>query len=652
MQFQIEKLILWPKNEKYTYKDIDFYTNSVNVITGDSRTGKSAIIPIIDYCLASGECYIPTQTIRNACSWFGVVVRLDNSKILLARREPGAQKSTGDMMIVQGEEIEIPDIPKKNVTCQAVKSFLDEYARLSFLETEENFYGSRPAFRDLMSFCFQPQNVVANANILFYKTDKTEHRNKLINIFPYVLGAITPEVLSARQELIDLQRKLKKKESDYNRLCELTIQWEHEIKAWISVAIELGLLEESNRSLKFEAQLGLLQELVKNNTEEKVIKSDGIIKGSEEMVMLREKENALAMELTKYKNRYTEMSQLMKNVSEYRDALSIQVERLNITEWLDEKAKKEHICPVCQQKCSDDAQRNLYLSRLEENRKKQKQMEKIPAAFEREYDMVKGQIQRLTDELVAIQKRIRIEEDKMKRQKENDEGNPSRYTLDGISRFLGKVEYASETIAYLETDGELLAEISKIKERIAQLKKIADESVIRRKIENAITKISIKQMELLKLMDVERPDDPFRLDYKNLTVEVNGEDGRKDYLWEIGSGSNWLAYHISTILGLQEFFSSFQSSVPNFLVFDQPSQVYFPQGFLDNEEVQDLGDLDREAVKSIFTTMAKCVSDVKNNMQILVLEHADASIYGDVQGVYEVCIWRNGEKLIPLEWIE
>ena len=348
MQFQIEKLILWSKNQKYSYKDIELNTNSVNVITGDSRTGKSAIIPIIDYCLASGECYIPTQTIRNACSWFGVVIKLEKNKVLLARREPGAQKSTSDMLFIQGEEIEIPEIPEKNTNCQAVKRFLDEYARLSFLETEDTYYGSRPAFRDLMSFCFQPQNVVANANILFYKTDKTEHRNKLINIFPYVLGAITPEVLSARQELMDLQRKLKKKESDYEKLCELTIRWENEIKAWISVAIELGLLEETSRNMKFEAQLVLLQELVKNNTEEKVIKSNGIIKSSEEMVMLREKENELAMELTKYKNRHIEMSQLMKSVSEYRDALSIQVERLNIAEWLDEKARKEHICPVCQ----------------------------------------------------------------------------------------------------------------------------------------------------------------------------------------------------------------------------------------------------------------------------------------------------------------
>ena len=649
MKFQIEKLILWPKKVKYNYKAIDFDTNSVNVITGDSRTGKSAIIPIIDYCLASGECYIPTQTIRNACSWFGIVVNLENSKVLLARREPGIQKSTSDMMFVQGEEIDIPEVPEKNANCQVVKQFLDEYARLSFLDTDESYYGSRPAFRDLMSFCFQPQNVVANANILFYKTDKTDHRNKLINIFPYVLGAITPKVLSARQELLELQRKLNRKERDYEKLCELTVRWENEINAWISVAIELGLLNEDVGNMSFDSKLVYLQNLTKANTEEKILKGDNIIKNSQELVSLKENENELALKLTKYKNRYVEMSRLMNSVSEYREALSIQVERLGITEWLNEKAQKEHICPVCQQKCSDDTQRNIYLHRLEENISKRKKVEEVPAAFEREYEMVQDKIQKLTDELVSIQKRIRIEENKIKQSNENNVNNPNRYTLDGISRFLGKIEYASDTIASLEADGELMAEIESLRLRIAELKKIADESVIKRKIEHAITKISVKQMELLKLMAAERPDDPFRLDYKNLTVEVDGEDGRKDYLWEIGSGSNWLAYHISTILGLQEFFATFQSSVPNFVVFDQPSQVYFPHDSIDDKKIKDL---DRNAVRSIFITMAKSISNVHNNMQILVLEHADDSIYGDVQGVNEVCVWRNGEKLIPLEWIE
>ncbi|WP_310602250.1 DUF3732 domain-containing protein [Anaerosporobacter sp.] len=654
MQFQIEKLILWPKNEKFEYKVIDFNTNTVNVITGDSRTGKSAIIPIIDYCLASGDCYIPTQTIRKACSWFGVVVKLEKGRALFARKEPGLQKSTSEMMLIQDENIEIPNTPEKNATCQSVKRFLDEYSKLSFIDTDEGYYGSRPAFRDLMSFCFQPQNVVANANILFYKTDKTEHRNKLINIFPYVLGAITPEVLSARQELSDLQRQLKKKESDYEKLCQLTTRWEDEIKGWMSVAIELGLIEESSRNISFESQLKEMEELVRTNTEGKIIKSDSIFNSSQEIVKLRESENSIALELTKYKNRYIEMSQLTKSINEYRDALTIQIERLNITSWLDERAKKGHICPVCQQKCDDDNhQRNLYFTRLKEAKNKKKQLEDVPAAFEREYDFVKGEIQRLTEELVSIQKRIKIEESRKKQEADAENINPNRYTLDGISRFLGKIEYASETIASLEVDGELSEEINKLKIRINELKKVVDESVIKRKIDSAITRVSVKQMELIKSLDSERPNDPFKLDYKNLTVEVDSQDGRKDYLWEIGSGSNWLAYHISTILGLQSFFSTFQASVPNFVVFDQPSQVYFPHlSDVDEIEVKNLKDVDKEAVKSIFSTMAKCISNTKGNMQIIVLEHADSSIYGELEEIHEVCVWQNGDKLIPLEWIE
>ncbi|WP_292528801.1 hypothetical protein, partial [Mesorhizobium sp.] len=61
----------------------------VNVITGASKTGKSAVIPIIDYCLASGKCSIPVGTIRKSCSWFGIIVDTLEGKKLLARREPG-----------------------------------------------------------------------------------------------------------------------------------------------------------------------------------------------------------------------------------------------------------------------------------------------------------------------------------------------------------------------------------------------------------------------------------------------------------------------------------------------------------------------------------------------------------------------------------
>ena len=111
MYFQIEKLILWARKINYTYKIIEFSKEKINVITGASRTGKSAIIPIIDYCLGEHECRIPVNTIRNACSWFGVIINIGSKKLLLARREPESQKTTDDMMILEGEEISLPGLP-------------------------------------------------------------------------------------------------------------------------------------------------------------------------------------------------------------------------------------------------------------------------------------------------------------------------------------------------------------------------------------------------------------------------------------------------------------------------------------------------------------------------------------------------------------
>lgn len=66
-----------------------------------------------------------------------------------------------------------------------------------------------------------------------------------------------------------------------------------------------------------------------------------------------------------------------------------------------------------------------------------------------------------------------------------------------------------------------------------------------------------------------------------------------------------------------------------------------------------LGDEDRIAVKKIFKTMSSAMQMEKKPMQIIVLEHADSSVWGDIELVHEVCEWRaNANKLIPEEWIE
>ena len=89
MKFLIKKIILWPKKDDQTYREITFEPEQINVITGSSRTGKSALIPIVDYCLGAQKCAIPVDTIRNACAWFGVLFELDKEQMLLCRKEPG-----------------------------------------------------------------------------------------------------------------------------------------------------------------------------------------------------------------------------------------------------------------------------------------------------------------------------------------------------------------------------------------------------------------------------------------------------------------------------------------------------------------------------------------------------------------------------------
>lgn len=67
MKFTIDSVILWPKKSGFTYRKVDFTPDKVNIITGASRTGKSAIIPIIDYCLGSSKAIKALQRIKTVC---------------------------------------------------------------------------------------------------------------------------------------------------------------------------------------------------------------------------------------------------------------------------------------------------------------------------------------------------------------------------------------------------------------------------------------------------------------------------------------------------------------------------------------------------------------------------------------------------------
>jgi hypothetical protein len=83
MYFQLRKLVLWPRTDAPP-RILQFKPGTVNVISGASKTGKSAVIPIIDYCLGADKCAIPVGVIRENCAWFGIVIETVEGQKLLA----------------------------------------------------------------------------------------------------------------------------------------------------------------------------------------------------------------------------------------------------------------------------------------------------------------------------------------------------------------------------------------------------------------------------------------------------------------------------------------------------------------------------------------------------------------------------------------
>ena len=656
MYFQIKEIILWPRYTIFKPRRLPFELGKVNVITGYSRTGKSAIIPIIDYCLGSERCTIPVNTIRDTCSWFGVLADTVQGEKLFVRREPGEQRSTNEMFILEGKTVDIPDvIPEKNATTDVAKRILDELAGLT--ELDFNYEGvrsgfqSRPSFRDLSAFTFQPQNIVANPNVLFYKADTQEHRERLRIIFPYILDAMNAEILAKHHELQSLKRIWKRKDLELSNIKQASDRWLAEIQSTVSRARELGLIDMTPTENSTQEELIKILRRVAERTENTSNISDSSISESiKELESLNEEQREMSLRLNVLKQRQNEMAALRSSASAYRRTLQVRRDRLNISEWIAQHQGEEHDCPVCGNNLEDPLLINASLqSSLRNIERQASQLETVPVSFDRESERVRIEIDRLSESMKAIDIRI------TKLQESSAEASKKQYDNLSISRFIGNIEQAIQTYSQINLDTELRDELEELKNRIEAIEALLSEHSVEGKKNRALQAVNLNAGRFLPNLDVEKPNDPIVLSITDLTIRVNGV-ARSSYLWEIGSGSNWLSYHIAITLGLHQFFLDLLSSpVPGFIVYDQPSQVYFPKKLREESENLEnnlnLNDEDAKALNKVFRVFSEMVSRNQGAFQIIVLDHAPDLLWKDVNNIHLAGEWR-GEKLIPEEWIE
>ena len=63
-----------------------------------------------------------------------------------------------------------------------------------------------------------------------------------------------------------------------------------------------------------------------------------------------------------------------------------------------------------------------------------------------------------------------------------------------------------------------------------------------KKISDSLNYIQNEAMNIISTLDVEYPSRSIEFIINDLTIKVKNSNGRDDYLWEIGSASNWLSY--------------------------------------------------------------------------------------------------------------
>jgi len=664
MNLTILKIILWPKDTSLNPRIIKFLPDRINIISGESGSGKSALTSIVDYCLGSSKCSIPVGIIRNLTSWFGLHIRLMNTEMIVARRNPETRQITSDLYWEEGLSLTVPSEIVKNARVQDLKNRFNQIAYLPSLNLKpgDNVgYAGRPSFRDMAAFNFQPQHIVANPYTFFYKADTTEHREKLRFVFPLVLGVVDANALLKQQELRQLESERHRLERELRARLDAALAWEAEIESYYMQARAFGLLPDSP-SLgvklpldKYILELQRVPEMVRELDLPDFKEGTSEDSVAEFAALIRE-EDQLAREIGSMRRRLSKLDLLSTSFTSYGTDLTDQEDRIKNTGWLSNKLSNSYRCPVCS---AEHPEGNKHLAELrilaDELAVLTDSIYQAPAVLDKETSGLREQLRVRERKISNARQKRKYLEDK------SAELAAERQRIRQIYLFVGRVEQALENLSVSSNVSNLQENIALLRQRIDDLKQDLDPQSKSNRLREAVQSVSTRISNYAHILHLEHTETNIGLNLKELTLQFGRLSGRKDYLWEIGSGQNWVGYHIATLLALHEHFMCRPNNpVPRFLMIDQPSQVYFPEAWPSIDTIPDSKkdnptmSSDIEGVRRIFYALSAFLEAVEGIFQVIVTDHAGAITWEGVPFIHVVEDWHKGhdEFLIPDSWQE
>jgi polyhydroxyalkanoate synthesis regulator phasin len=636
----IRSIALW--NSAGEVRRIDL-RRGLNIITGESQTGKSALIEIIRYCLGGRELRVPAGPIASTAAYYGLLIDLGDTPAFLGRPAlaTGQQTSTEAQL-----EIGLTDLPaaeelKPNTNTDALRDWLGRAVGIEENRFDPPAGATRPPLVAAMSHalihCFQRQDEIASQQLLFHGQAEPFVAQAIKDTLPYFLGATGPEQLRKAAQLRELRRTLSSTERSRQEAEQLLASGAEEASRLLSQASDAGLLELEEPPELLPDALSLLATV----RDSPIPVSPPGPSGSE-LDRIRRERRALIEQLRALSEQRALANAISRGGDAAEDESVEQIVRLQPINVLP-RPEDPSVCPICEQPLDEPP------PAVDQLRASLDALELQIAAVERD-----------RPGLVAIQDELDVREASLRR-----ELQANRAALDALAASAEAVEAHQSRLDqgawvrgridhYLEKAAEasdqrlvsLRAAVERLRQQVAQLEEELDPARIREAATSILIGIGRRMTEMAQALDLEHAESNVRVDLSRLTVVADTDEGPVYLDTSIGSGKNWVGYHLATVLSLQEYFVRRSRPVPSFLVLDQPTQAFFPA----DRPAENVDDQDRADALAQFDLMNDVVAGLDEALQVIVLDHADFDVDWFQASVRER--WRAGEALIPQSWLQ
>ena len=225
------------------------FRDGLNVITGRSSTGKSALSEIIEYCMGRSTFNVPEGVIRDRVAWYAVIYRFDGEQILVAKPAPVAGALSGSLaMVRRGALIEPPEAGELEVNDndEGVVALLTRLLGVPENTTDVPIESSRVSFdaniKHTFYYLFQKDTFVTNKDQLFYRQNEPHQYQAIKDTLPIFLGVSGRDKFALESQLRIAQRELRLKAKLVQQAKEAIENSEERAIGLLSEARAVGIL--------------------------------------------------------------------------------------------------------------------------------------------------------------------------------------------------------------------------------------------------------------------------------------------------------------------------------------------------------------------------------------------------------------------------